>query len=115
MDGVHVGSDYFCNNKTCTIHLDNLSRETSGHYRCEVSGDAPEFKLAHDGNNLTIVGEYFEKVRLIMTGGENRRRNIFNSVEFIFQNEIKSERFKTFPASHLEELSLKTKRRKIIL
>lgn len=59
VDGVHVGNDFFCNNKTCTIHLDNLSRDTTGFYRCEVSGDAPEFKLAHDGNNLTIVGEYF--------------------------------------------------------
>ena len=63
VDGVHVGSDYFCNNKTCTIHLDNLSSETSGYYRCEVSGDAPEFKLAHDGNNMTIVGELFFNCR----------------------------------------------------
>lgn len=60
VEGVHVSSDYFCNNKSCTIHLDNLHHDTSGYYRCEVSGDAPEFKLAHDGNNMTIVCEYFE-------------------------------------------------------
>lgn len=57
VEGVHVSHDYFCNNKSCTIHLDNLHYDTSGHYRCEVSGDAPEFKLVHDGNNMSIVGE----------------------------------------------------------
>lgn len=36
VDGVHVTSDYVCNDKFCRIQLDNLSSETSGAYRCEV-------------------------------------------------------------------------------
>lgn len=56
-DGIQVGSDYVCNDKFCRIQLDNLSSETSGAYRCEVSGDAPDFKLSHQTANMTVVGE----------------------------------------------------------
>ncbi|XP_070502821.1 uncharacterized protein [Chironomus tepperi] len=55
VDGIHVASDHMCNEKFCTIHLDNLSGDTSGAYRCEVSGDAPEFKLTHETSNMTVV------------------------------------------------------------
>lgn len=55
--GVHVSSDHVCNEKSCTIHLDNLSSDSSGAYRCEVSGDAPEFKLSHETGNMTVAGE----------------------------------------------------------
>ncbi|CRK89280.1 CLUMA_CG003039, isoform A [Clunio marinus] len=55
VEGVHVSSDHVCNDKFCTIHLDNLSNDTSGAYRCEVSGDAPEFKLSHETSNMTVV------------------------------------------------------------
>jgi hypothetical protein len=57
VDGIHVGSDHICSNAMCTIHLDNLSGDSSGAYRCEVSGDAPDFKLVHETSNMTIVGE----------------------------------------------------------
>lgn len=57
VEGVHVSSDHVCNENFCTIHLDNLSNESSGAYRCEVSGDAPEFKLSHETSNMTVVGE----------------------------------------------------------
>jgi hypothetical protein len=57
VDGVHVSSDHTCNEKLCTIHLDNLSSDSSGAYRCEVSGDAPEFKLVHETSNMTVVGK----------------------------------------------------------
>ena len=57
VDGIHVASDHMCNEKFCTIHLDNLSGDTSGAYRCEVSGDAPEFKLTHETSNMTVVGK----------------------------------------------------------
>lgn len=57
VDGVHVGSDYVCNDKFCRIQLDNLSSETSGAYRCEISGEAPAFKLQHRTGNMSVVGE----------------------------------------------------------
>lgn len=59
-EGIQVGSDYVCNDKFCRIQLDNLSSETSGAYRCEVSGDAPDFKLSHQTANMTVVGEWSE-------------------------------------------------------
>ncbi|KAG5671332.1 hypothetical protein PVAND_001535 [Polypedilum vanderplanki] len=55
VDGIHVSADHLCNEKSCTIHLDNLSGETTGAFRCEVSGDAPEFKLSHETSNMTVV------------------------------------------------------------
>jgi hypothetical protein len=58
VEGVHVSSDHVCNEKFCTIHLDNLSNDSSGAYRCEVSGDAPEFKLVHETSNMTVAGEF---------------------------------------------------------
>ena len=61
VEGIHVGSDHMCNEKFCTIHLDNLSGETTGNYRCEVSGDAPEFKLVHETSNMTVVGKCDDK------------------------------------------------------
>jgi hypothetical protein len=57
VEGIHVGADHMCNEEFCTIHLDNLSGETTGAFRCEVSGDAPEFKLTHETSNMTVVGE----------------------------------------------------------
>lgn len=57
VEGIHVSSDHVCNEKFCTIHLDNLSNETSGAYRCEVSGDAPDFQLTHETNNMTVAGK----------------------------------------------------------
>jgi hypothetical protein len=57
VEGVHVSSDHVCNEKFCTIHLDNLSNDSTGAYRCEVSGDAPDFKLSHETSNMTVVGE----------------------------------------------------------
>lgn len=57
VEGIHVNSDHVCNDKFCTIHLDNLSKDSTGAYRCEVSGDAPEFKLSLETSNMTVVGE----------------------------------------------------------
>jgi hypothetical protein len=57
VEGVHVSAEHVCNDKFCTIHLDNLNLESSGAYRCEVSGDAPEFKLSHETSNMTVAGE----------------------------------------------------------
>lgn len=48
---------YACDRYTCTISLDKLESRTTGTYRCEVSGDAPEFKLDSQTANLTVAGE----------------------------------------------------------
>lgn len=58
VDGVQLSPDYVCNKQFCTIHLENLSKKTSGSYRCEISGDWPEFKLSHEEANLTVAGEW---------------------------------------------------------
>lgn len=48
----------YCNKVTCKIKLKELTSKTSGTYSCEVSGDAPEFKLAHDAGDMIIAGEF---------------------------------------------------------
>lgn len=58
VDGVTVMEHmYNCNKATCTINLDNLEQASSGAYRCEISGDAPEFKLISRTSNMTIAGK----------------------------------------------------------
>jgi hypothetical protein len=59
IDGIHLNHDTLnvCNQFTCSIRLDRLNTKTSGQYRCEVSGDAPEFKIAHETNNMTVAGK----------------------------------------------------------
>lgn len=47
---------YNCNKNTCSINLEQLGPRTSGAYRCEISGDAPEFKLVSKTANMTIAG-----------------------------------------------------------
>lgn len=59
VDGVHVSNDFYCNEKRCSINLDNLNSDSSGAYRCEVSGDAPEFRIVHETSNMTVIGEIF--------------------------------------------------------
>lgn len=61
VDGVTVIRDspeHYCNRFMCRIQLHRLNIKSSGTYRCEVSGDAPEFKLAHGVYNMTVAGEY---------------------------------------------------------
>lgn len=56
--GISLPADqtYICNSHTCTISLEQLEASTSGSYRCEVSGDAPEFKLDSQTANMTVAG-----------------------------------------------------------
>ena len=60
IDGVYLADDRqnICNRYMCTIRLKNLNIKTSGSYSCEISGDAPEFKLIHDISNMTVAGLY---------------------------------------------------------
>lgn len=55
--GVHLASQPpVCNAHVCTIRLRDLrSPHSSGAYRCEISGDAPEFQLAHRTSNMTVA------------------------------------------------------------
>lgn len=59
--GVRLGDHrtFNCNNRKCTIQLERLSVKSSGEYRCEVSGDAPEFKLESRTANMTVGGKWF--------------------------------------------------------
>lgn len=60
VNGVHLlDQTYICNNVTCSVSLEQLGIFTSGAYRCEISGDAPEFKLVSQTANMTIAGNYF--------------------------------------------------------
>ncbi|ALC45851.1 beat-Vc [Drosophila busckii] len=43
-----------CNQFMCNVELEKLNVNSSGQYRCEVSGDAPEFKLIDKAANLTV-------------------------------------------------------------
>lgn len=57
--GVHLATDQLptvCNTHVCSIRLSELrAPHSNGAYRCEISGDAPEFKLAHRTSNLTVA------------------------------------------------------------
>lgn len=56
VDGIVIATDRptICNQYLCSIRLTELQRRTSGEYRCEISGDAPEFKLANGTRNMTV-------------------------------------------------------------
>ncbi|XP_055715549.1 uncharacterized protein LOC129809616 [Phlebotomus papatasi] len=55
--GVTLPKDqpFDCSKTTCSVILDQLEPRTSGSYRCEISGDAPEFKLISETGNMTIA------------------------------------------------------------
>ena len=53
------------------IVLDDVDFTTTGHYRCEVSGDAPMFQTASNEGILYVVGKYivdleFKKVQFYL-------------------------------------------------
>lgn len=47
---------YFCNESTCRVDLSLLGAKSTGTFKCEVSGDAPHFKLAAKEDNMTVAG-----------------------------------------------------------
>ncbi|KAK9870361.1 hypothetical protein WA026_007929 [Henosepilachna vigintioctopunctata] len=55
--GVHVDSrKTHCDISSCRLFLNNLSRTfSSGAYRCEVSSEAPAFRLASETHNVTVA------------------------------------------------------------
>lgn len=56
-----------CNQFICNVELKNLNVHSSGSYRCEVSGDAPEFKLIDKTANMTVGGKYVNDVFLLLS------------------------------------------------
>ncbi|XP_058063263.1 uncharacterized protein LOC131213269 [Anopheles bellator] len=56
VEGIVIATDRptICNQYLCSIRLTELQRRSSGEYRCEISGDAPEFKLANGTRNMTV-------------------------------------------------------------
>ncbi|KAH8382622.1 hypothetical protein KR009_004413 [Drosophila setifemur] len=55
VEGVTIadGSPH-CNQFICNVELEKLNAHSSGQYKCEVSGDAPEFKLIDQTANMTV-------------------------------------------------------------
>lgn len=46
---------HYCNSSICRIELGILSKKSSGVYRCEVSGDSPQFKITTKAANMTVA------------------------------------------------------------
>lgn len=66
--GVQLIDDgYECNESSCRVDLNLLGVKSSGVYRCEVSGDAPHFKLTARSANMSVEGKFSE--RLLPTRG----------------------------------------------
>ncbi|KAK9746105.1 hypothetical protein QE152_g6380 [Popillia japonica] len=63
VNGVQVDIDgTHCNMHSCHVRLTNLVRkDSSGAYRCEVSTEAPAFRLASETHNVTVAALPTEK------------------------------------------------------
>ncbi|XP_017145537.1 uncharacterized protein LOC108157845 [Drosophila miranda] len=46
---------YLCNESSCRLDLSLQGARSTGLYKCEVSGDAPHFKLADKADNMTVA------------------------------------------------------------
>lgn len=58
VEGVVVKQQmYNCDTSSCSVTLEQLRPQTSGAYRCEISGDSPEFKLDSETSNMTVAGK----------------------------------------------------------
>lgn len=55
VQGVQLIDESFeCNESSCRVELNLLGVKSSGVYRCEVSGDAPHFKLTARSANMSV-------------------------------------------------------------
>lgn len=60
VEGVKLADQMFnCDDTQCRVKLEQLRPQTSGVYRCEISGDAPHFSLIHGTDNMTVAGEFY--------------------------------------------------------
>lgn len=75
--GVQLIDDgYECNESSCRVDLNLLGVKSSGVYRCEVSGDAPHFKLTARSANMSVEGKFSE--RFLPTRGVHVMKCNFN-------------------------------------
>ncbi|XP_064552768.1 uncharacterized protein beat-Vb isoform X1 [Drosophila montana] len=49
-----IDNSYECNESSCRVDLNLLGIKSTGVYRCEVSGDAPHFKLTARAANMSV-------------------------------------------------------------
>lgn len=47
-----------CNEKTCRLFLEKLSADSTGVYRCEIAGDAPDYTVVQKQANMTVMGKF---------------------------------------------------------
>ncbi|EDW81719.1 uncharacterized protein Dwil_GK10863 [Drosophila willistoni] len=50
-----LDGSYYCNESSCRLGLSLQGAKSTGVYKCEVSGDAPHFKLAAKEDNMTVA------------------------------------------------------------
>lgn len=77
VSGVTVLSNAsLCVNGKCDLFLTNLSvKDTSGEYRCEVSSEAPAFRIASRTMNVSVAGNKIitniQKIRFALDLSQN--------------------------------------------
>lgn len=49
--------NFNCDLRRCNITLVNLGANSSGTYRCEISGEMPDFKFVSAAANMTVGGK----------------------------------------------------------
>jgi hypothetical protein len=56
VDGVNLVMQPLCSQLACDLVLTDISSSTAGQYKCEVSSEAPHFKVVEKNTNLTVAG-----------------------------------------------------------
>lgn len=60
VEGVKLADQIFnCDSTQCSVKLEQLQPQTSGIYRCEISGDAPHFNLVSGTSNMSVAGKFY--------------------------------------------------------
>lgn len=75
--GVHlVQKSINCSQDHCSLRLRGLTRDHSGGaYRCEISSEAPTFRLVSKTRNVTIAGKSHNTIqpkKNLLTLGKNQ-------------------------------------------
>lgn len=60
VEGVKLADQTFnCDSSQCSVKLEQLRPQTSGVYRCEISGDKPNFVIVSGTANMSVGGKFF--------------------------------------------------------
>ena len=54
------------NSNESMVSIDNVQPANAGTYRCEVSGEAPEFKSDYREANMSVIGNFHHKIIVII-------------------------------------------------